>query len=178
LRTYAGHFPRPKPGTAERPPYRAPDPLKNNPHATVTQLDDDGLTFIHRPPPSAPSPHSLTSAPTSPFLQRHEHVSSDGPLPPFVRPSANKPVTKWLSDEDIAKMRMLRKQNPHKYTRGVLAEMFGCTEHFVGLKAALNKNKRKVLKAKVEKEHMKSREKWSERHQIVMAIRAKRKEFW
>src|SRR5258705_2524283 len=66
----APKYPRPRPGTAEKPPYRAPDPLVNNPKATVTKLGgEEELTFIHRPPASAPSPYSLSIAPASPLLR-------------------------------------------------------------------------------------------------------------
>ncbi|KAJ2978638.1 hypothetical protein NUW54_g11257 [Trametes sanguinea] len=59
-RSYATRLP-------ERPPYRAPDPLRNNPHATYQELADKNLTFIHRPPPTAPSPLSYTTSPASPL---------------------------------------------------------------------------------------------------------------
>src|SRR5262245_7455973 len=72
---------------AERPPYRAPDPLVHNPDAKVTMLEQD-LTFIHRPPPTALTPFSLTTAPASPLLRR---PAKETPLPPVLRPSAARP---------------------------------------------------------------------------------------
>ncbi|KAH0831916.1 hypothetical protein J3R83DRAFT_12799 [Lanmaoa asiatica] len=77
-RTYATRRP-------EKPPARFPDPLRNNPNAVVTPLEGDKLTFIHRPPPSAPSPHSTTLDPASPLLR--PAATTGGPLPPLLRPS-------------------------------------------------------------------------------------------
>ncbi|PBK82192.1 hypothetical protein ARMGADRAFT_1019779 [Armillaria gallica] len=62
-RSYATRYPRPKTGTSERPPYRTPDPLVNNPSTAVTTLPDEELTFIHRPPPTSPAPFILTTSP-------------------------------------------------------------------------------------------------------------------
>ncbi|KAF9013445.1 mitochondrial ribosomal protein subunit L20-domain-containing protein [Cyathus striatus] len=178
-RSYATRYPRPRPGTSERSAYHAPDPLQNNPSAVVTPLTDEGLTFIHRPPPTAPSPHSLTSAPTSPFLRPPTPVAS--PLPPHIRPSAAKvdaTLPARMSDEDIAKLRQLRLSDPEVYTRGKLAEMFGCTENFVGLVAALKKPKRKALLKTREEAHKLDRAKWNEKHTLVKEIRAKRRQLW
>ncbi|KAF8073799.1 mitochondrial ribosomal protein subunit L20-domain-containing protein [Lyophyllum atratum] len=166
-RTYATRGRRPKPGTSERPAYHAPDPLTNNPQAVVTALHDEDLTFIHRPPPSAPSPFSLTTAPTSPLLRAATPPSSD-PLPPSIRPSAEKVLPPRASDDTIAEIRRLRRSDPAKYSRGKLAKMFGCTQNF----ARMNLIRQRNL------EHDKAREKWSEKKATVRAISAKRREFW
>lgn len=183
-RTYAtkgnlpgGKWPRPKPGTSERPPYYAPDPLVNNPKAAVTTLPEDDLTFIHRPPPTAPSPLSLTTDPVSPLL-RPSTPPTSSPLPPFIRPSADKEVPQRASDEDVAEIRRLRLLNPSKYSRGVLAKMFGTSQNFVGQIAAVKKTKRKALIKSRDEEHELVREKWSDKKSIVRAIRVRRKEFW
>lgn len=176
-RTYATRWPRPKPGTSERPAYHAPDPLVNNPKAAVTPLEDEDLTFIHRPPPTAPSPFSLTTAPTSPLL-RPDPSPITGPLPPSIRPSADKVQPQRASDEVIAEIRRLRFSDPTKYSRGKLAQMFGCTENFVGSIAALKKPQRKALIRVREQKHEAVREKWSEKKSTARAIRAKRREFW
>lgn len=176
VRQYAPKYPRPKPGTSERPAYHAPDPLINNPKAAVTKLEKDGLTFIHRPPPTAPSPFSLTTAPASPLL-RPPSAPHDGPLPPLSR-SAPKSAPPRMSDKDLEKLRKLRYENPQFYTRGRLAKMFKCTQTFVGQVAALRKPARNaVLKVRDEK-HTLARERWSEKHSIVKAIAAKRRELW
>ncbi|GLB38439.1 putative mitochondrial ribosomal protein subunit L20 [Lyophyllum shimeji] len=176
-RTYATRYPRPKPGTAERPAYHPPDPLANNPHAIVTPLPDENLTFIHRPPPTAPSPFSLTVAPSSPLLRPPTPASSD-PLPPFIRPSADKSLPPRASDDAVAEIRRLRRLDPVKYSRGKLAKMFGCTQNFVGTIAALKSSTRRSLIRTRNLEHEKVREKWSEKKATVRAIRAKRREFW
>ncbi|KIK69627.1 hypothetical protein GYMLUDRAFT_34012, partial [Collybiopsis luxurians FD-317 M1] len=143
-RAYAPKWPRPKPGTSERPPYRAPDPLINNPSATVTALPDEDLTFIHRPPPTAPSPISYTTNPVSPLLRPSAQPTSS-PLPPLSRPSADKPSPAPLTPQQITEIRQLRLQNPTKWTRSKLAEKFGCTQQFVALVAATKKSTRKKL---------------------------------
>lgn len=170
-------FPRPKPGTAERPAYHASDPLVDNPKATVVTLEDEGVTFIHRPPPSAATPHSYTTAPASPLLT--SRVSPvDGPLPPFARPGLQKQVPERASDEVVTKIRELRENEPDKYSRGELARMFNVTRSFVSLVAPLNVKKRKEITKRTETEHAEARSKWSERHSLVQAIRRKRRELW
>jgi hypothetical protein len=175
-RSYATRHPRPKPGTAERPACHAPDPLLNNPNATVTPLKDEDVTFIHRPPPTAPTPFSLSTAPASPLLR--DPSTARGPLPPFIRPSANKAEPPRASDEVVAKIRQLRLSNPTEYSRGKLAKMFGCTESFVAAIAALKKPQRTALIRVRDQKHAEARGKWGERKSILRAISAKRREFW
>lgn len=176
-RTYATRFLRPKPGTSERPPYRPTDPLVNNPKAAVTPLEDGELTFIHRPPPTAPSPYSLSTAPSSPLLWASP-TPQDGPLPPFIRPSADKIQPGRVSDQDLEKIRKLRHSNPSMYSRGKLAKMFGCTESFIGAVAALKKPQRTSLIKLRDQKHEEARGKWSEKKSIVRAVRAKRRTLW
>jgi hypothetical protein len=191
----APKYPRPRPGTAERPPYRAPDPLLNNPKATVTQLGGkDGeqeLTFIHRPPPSAPSPYSLSVAPASPLLRPRSHAlgttetetrqpesPSSSLLPPPIRSQTQKEESPRMSDEDLARLKYLRRSDPFLYTRGKLAKMFGCSPTFVGMVAPLKKSQCRATHKVLEEQHEKAKARWSEKHQIVMEIRKKRKELW
>ncbi|KAK1225125.1 hypothetical protein PQX77_011940 [Marasmius sp. AFHP31] len=177
-RYYPGKYPRPKPGTSERPPYRAPDPLVHNPSATVTSLPEDDLTFIHRPPPTSPSPFSFTTNPTSPLLRPKPASTATAALPPSIRPSADKALPPRVSDEVVAKIRQLRLSDPGKYTRGRLAKEFGVTQSFVGMVAAVKKSTRKELVAKRDDFHAASRAKWSEKKKLVEDIRKKRKSFW
>lgn len=177
-RYYAPKYPRPRPGTSERPAYHPPDPLTNNPKATVKILEEDNLTFIHRPPPTAPSPYSLTTAPVSPLLRpAAANVVPSPVLPPVLRrPPSTEPPR--MSDEQIEKMRHLRLSNPAVYSRGKLAKMFNCTQAFVAQMAALKKPLRKALIRVRDERHEKSRAKWSEKHALVKAIRVKRREMW
>ena len=172
-RSYAPKYRRPKPGTAERPAYHAPDPLVNNPNAVVTTLQDENLTFIHRPPPTAPSPFSLTTAPSSPLLQPAS--ATPKPLPPLLRTTT---PPKRMTDAAVAKMREFRQTDPSKFTTGKLARMFNCTPNFVSLVAALKKPARKERLNLRNEEHAKIRERWSEKHATVKAVRAKRRELW
>ncbi|KXN88197.1 hypothetical protein AN958_07656 [Leucoagaricus sp. SymC.cos] len=174
---HASKFPRPKPGTAERPAYHAPDPLVNNPKAAVTTLEDENLTFVHRPPPSVATPHSFTTNPSSPLLMPNV-TPVDGPLPPVARPGMQKPSPVRATDEVVAKIRELREADPEKYSRGELARMFKVTRSFVSMVAPLRVTRRKKILEKTAAEHEEARSKWSERHSLVQAIRRKRRELW
>ena len=178
VRAYAGKYPRPRPGTSERPPLKHRDPLLNAPDATVTRLEDENLLFVHRNPPSLAAPESTIEAPTSPLLQQKPPTTSAGAaLPPLLK--AKKPVElKTLSEEDIAKMRELRSSDPEKYSANTLAKMFGCTRLFVTQNARLRTSQRKQLIRKRDEEHSAARTKWNERHQLVKAMEKKRREFW
>jgi Mitochondrial ribosomal protein subunit L20 len=72
--TQRRHFVKPR--TKVRDPLEsAPSAKLDYPSITETKgLEDDGysqkkLTFIHRPPPTSPSPHSMITAPASPLLR-------------------------------------------------------------------------------------------------------------
>lgn len=175
IRSYSGKWPRPVSGSSERPPYYAPDPLVNNPNAAVKAFDD--LTFIHRPPPTAPSPFSYTTNPASPLL-RPPTLPVDAPLPPLIRPSAEKIQPPRVTEEVKLEIRRLRLSKPEHYTRGKLAKQFGVTQQFVALVAALPKSKRRAAIKVREQKHEKARESWSEKRSMVKAIRARRREFW
>jgi len=177
-----------------RPPYRPPDPLTDNPNAIVSKLnDDDSLTFIHRQPPTAPSPFSLSTAPVSPLLRPSPLLSTSPStitaakpatrLPPLLRPSAEAAEKQHeererLSDEAVAEIRRLRRSNPEEYTRGRLAKMFGCTQGFVAGVAALRKPLRKRMVRKREEEHGKARSQWGERKELVRETRRLRRGEW
>ena len=166
-RSYATRLP-------ERPPCRTPDPLRDNPHATYTQIEEN-VTLIHRPPPTAPSPLSYTTAPASPLL-KPSASSVVGELPPtFRKQHEEKPR---VSDEDIARIRQLRREDPTTWTRGRLAREFNCTPWFVGKITSLKGPDRRKAQEAMEEEHAASRAKWGERKSLTMDIRKKREEFW
>ncbi|KAI5986784.1 mitochondrial ribosomal protein subunit L20-domain-containing protein [Pisolithus marmoratus] len=173
-RTYATRRP-------EKPPARFPDPLKNNSNTVATTLQDDhNLTFIYRPPPSVPSPHSTTLDPASPLLKPQPSLSngSGGRLPPLLRPSSYKPQPERVSREVIEKIRELRLSEPRTYSRTKLAKMFNCTPNFISKIAALRRPQRKQFTGELEAKHAAVRERWGERKATVVAIRQKRREFW
>ncbi|KAF5338888.1 hypothetical protein D9611_008775 [Ephemerocybe angulata] len=181
VRAYTAKYPRPRPGTAERPPLKHRDPLLNSPNATVTKFEDDGIVFVHRPPPAAAAPESTTVAPSSPLLRKPTPSMSSPlttPLPPTIR--AEKPVVekKLLSEEDIAKMKELRLSDPEKYSTNTLAKMFGVSRFTVAQLSRIRTSQRKNILKKRDEEHAKHRERWSERHQLVKAVQVKRREFW
>ncbi|OAX36662.1 hypothetical protein K503DRAFT_286628 [Rhizopogon vinicolor AM-OR11-026] len=163
---------------AEKPPARFPDPLLNNPSAGVKTLKDENLTFIHRPPPTAPSPHSTILAPASPLLKSPTPPNKRAPMPPLLRPSAYKAAPSRMSDEDITRLRKLRLSDPEIYSRGKLAKMFKCTPNFVSKVAALPRPQRKEFVKKMEVEHEAVREQWGEKKATFVAIKQKRREFW
>ncbi|OSX59983.1 hypothetical protein POSPLADRAFT_1172267 [Postia placenta MAD-698-R-SB12] len=167
VRTYATRLP-------QKPPHRAPDPLINNAHAAYQSLPED-LTFIHRPPPTAPSPLSYTSSPASPLLK--SHASDTGvPLPPTLRTLQAAPER--LTTEAIAEMRRLRKEDPATWTRAALAKKFGCTSLFIMKMAPLDKSERRRVLDKRDAEHEDSRSRWGEKKAFFREAARKRKEFW
>ena len=83
-----------------------------------------------------------------------------------------------MTDEDLARMKTLRRSDPALYTRGKLARMFGCSTTFVGMVAPLKKSQCRAVHKALQEKHESVRERWSEKHQIVMAIRKKRKDLW
>lgn len=164
-----------------RPPPRVSDPLADIPKVQL----EDSLTFIHRPPPTIPSPESFTTAPSSPLLrppvqpQGTTTSLTDPSLPPVSRPSLI-PKTQYpqLSDQDIQSMRDLRHSDPAKWTRKKLAAQFNCSPAFVSLVAGLKNSDWKKQVRSVAVEHQRARDKWGEKKALLQKIRAKKKEFW
>ena len=166
-RSYATRLP-------ERPPHRAPDPLRNNPHASYTELPEK-VTFIHRPPPTSPSPLSYTTSPASPLLHSSASPATQDLPPTFQKQHGEKPR---VSDEDVARIRQLRREDPATWTRGRLAKEFNCTPWFVGKITSLKGPDARKAKAEMEEEHAAHRAKWGERRSLYADIRKKRRESW
>ncbi|KAI9436541.1 hypothetical protein F5148DRAFT_1278527 [Russula earlei] len=159
LRGYATRLP-------QKPPIRHPDPLSNQSNAVTTSLPEH-LTFIHRPPPSPPTPFSLTVNPSSPLLRTAPPAQSailDLP-PQLKKPALTHPR---LSEEAIADMRRLRTENPS----------FGCSPSFVSYIAPLTPSRQRAALAKRNLEHEKARARWGEKASLIREICRKRKEFW
>jgi hypothetical protein len=160
----------------ERRPFRRPDPLLNNPNATVAEFPDEGLTFIHRPPPSHATELSYASDPASPLLRPPTHAPLDTPLPPalkdVVRPKAR------LTDEQIQEMRTMRRSDPAEYTQKKLAEMYDTSPSTVGLVATLSQTQRTRARGKFFAAHEGRREQWGEKKATIVAMRQRRREFW
>ena len=164
-----------------RPPPRVPDPLVDVPKVQL----EDNLTFIHRPPPTMPSPESLTTAPSSPLLRPPAQLQctatslTDPSLPPISRLSLipNKQYPR-MTDQAIQSMRDLRHSNPAKWTRTKLAARFDCSPAFVSLVAGLNSSDWKKQVRTVSEEHQRPRDKWGEKKALLQKIRVKRKDFW
>ncbi|KZS93559.1 hypothetical protein SISNIDRAFT_454762, partial [Sistotremastrum niveocremeum HHB9708] len=170
-RTYATRRP-------ERPPLKIKDPLMG-PGASQHSLDGGKFTFIHRKPPTAPSPHSYITAPVSPLLRppsQPSAVSSPSPLPPLQRPEL--PKHNVLSEAQIDEIRRLRAEDPQKNTASQLARQFGCSSKFVSFCAPLPRELKKAALAEREAAHAQSRERWGEKKRTVAAIRQKRRSMW
>ncbi|KAF9643383.1 hypothetical protein BDM02DRAFT_3191751 [Thelephora ganbajun] len=164
-----------------RPPPRVPDPLADIPKV---QFEDD-LTFIHRPPPTMPSPESFTTAPSSPLLlpptlpQGTTTPFTDPSLPPVSQPSLiPKKQYPRMTDRTIQSMKELRHSDPAKWTRTKLAAQFNCSPSFVSLVAGLKSSEWKKQVRTVAEQHQRARDKWGERKALLQKIRAKQREFW
>ena len=170
---------------AVKPPPKIIDPLLNSPNAEISNLPD-GLTFIHRPPPTAPSPFSTTLLPASPLLRSSASTTGSGSeaqdrevsVPPRMRKEKAFPSNRVLTEEDFEKMRELRASNPYYYTRSRLAKQFNCPPFLVAQKIPLDTQSRTAAVEKRELAHEEIRSKWGERKSMVMAIRKKRREYW
>lgn len=166
----------PRTRKAHKPHPRPSDPL-NKLNVGVQNLEEDNLTFIHRPPPTAPTPFSTTLEPASPLL-RPPAKSGDVALPPLLRPSAYVKEPPRVTPEQMEEIRRLRRENPEKFSRTKLAEMFNCTTHFIAQIAALPPTKRKEFTRKRDEAHERIRQRWGEKKSLFVDIRKKRREFW
>ena len=164
-----------------RPPPRVADPLADVPKVQL----EDNLTFIHRPPPTIPSPESFTTAPSSPLLRPTTQplgtVTSfaDPSLPPVSRPSlVPKKRYPRMTDQDIQSMKELRYSDPSKWTCTKLAAKFNCSPGFVSLVAGLKSSDWKSQLRHTAVQHQSARDKWGEKKALLQKIRVKRREFW
>jgi hypothetical protein len=180
-------------GYATRPLPRPKDPLSTSKTAVISEIAP-GITFIHRSPPAAPTPHSLTTAPSSPLLQKSA-ASPDartaspslsipspaagssqpdiGSLPPVLR--SGPPERRYhLAPAQVEKMRSLRASDPETYTVSVLAKQFDCSRAFVQITAPASNARRAALNA----DSAKQKAGWGHRKRLQREIRQKRRSFW
>ncbi|CAE6405580.1 unnamed protein product [Rhizoctonia solani] len=157
-----------------RPNPRPKDPVLKSPNANIEQITSD-VTFIHNPPSSIPTPHSLTTAPISPLLSKPTRSDSTGYLPPELHPKPEVQRPK-LTQDQIEEIRRLRLSDPKNNSCPVLAKKFNCTPIFVSMIAPLPKQMREELEK--EQREAQNREQWGERKALVHAIRKKRRQFW
>lgn len=83
-----------------------------------------------------------------------------------------------MSDEDIAEMQKLRKEDPDTWTATSLARKFGCTQAFVMIKAPLKMSERKKRRRERDVEHEKFRSQWGEKRALIREIQHKRRDYW
>ncbi|KZT51421.1 hypothetical protein CALCODRAFT_414006, partial [Calocera cornea HHB12733] len=160
---------------------RIPDPLKTSTRASTWEVAP-GVTFTHRPPPTAPSPFSLTVAPASPLLALGKRTPSAAssstetvPLPPPMRkPREEKKNT--VGPEVIAEIRRLRLEDPDINLPSVLAKQFGVSAQFVRIAAPLPK----AIARRHMEEYLASqgKEKWGYKKRLIRETRQKRKDYW
>ncbi|KAM5538699.1 hypothetical protein V8D89_007728 [Ganoderma adspersum] len=127
------------PSLPERPRYRAPDLLRNKPRGSYTELLEN-ITFNHRSSLLQPSASAVIGDLPSTFRKQREE----------------KPR---VSDDDIARIRQLRREDAATWTRG---------SEGVSLKA----------KAEMEELHTAKRAHWGERRSLHAEISNKCKKFW
>lgn len=164
---------------ATRPLPRPKDPLTTSNSAVVSEIAP-GITFIHRPPPTAPTPHSLTIAPSSPLLQKSESSAlnpSSAPgtssLPPVL--GSGPPEKRYhLTPEQIAEMQSLRASDPKTYTVSVLAKRFDCSPAFVQITAPADKPRREALERALSEQ----KAGWGYRKRLQREITQKRRSLW
>jgi hypothetical protein len=159
---------------AVKPPVKRPDPLRDVP---AQKLDGGNLTFYHRPPPSSPSPYSLSSAPASPLLRPPSSAVnlqpapiSDPSAPPALRPLPE-PKKHHITESQAVEMRQLRAEG---WSRLAVARKFKCSPVLVSIVAPATKEKYNHHWEKMEK----VREGWGPRKRVLREVRAKRREFW
>lgn len=159
---------------AVKPPVKRPDPLRDVP---AQKLDGGSLTFYHRPPASAPSPYSLSTAPASPLLRApsapvnlQPAPVSDPSAPPALRPLPE-PKRTHISEAAAADMRRLRAEG---WSRLAVARKFKCSPVLVSIVAPATREKYDAHWEKMEK----VKEGWGPRKRVLREVRAKRKEFW
>ncbi|CAE6404486.1 unnamed protein product [Rhizoctonia solani] len=153
---------------------RPKDPVLNSPNANAQQITSD-VTFIHNPPSSIPTPHSLTTAPISPLLSKPTSSGGTGYLPPELHPKPEVERPK-LTQDQIEEIRRLRLSDPKNNSCQILAQQFNCTPLFVSMVAPLPKQKREELEK--EQREAQKRDQWGERKTLIREIRKKRREFW
>jgi hypothetical protein len=83
-----------------------------------------------------------------------------------------------MSDDNIREIQRLRVEDPKRYTRTRLAEMFGCSTAFVGYVAPLARSEQKAALSRRDRRHEMARAQWGEKAALIHEIRKKRREFW
>ncbi|KAG8966939.1 hypothetical protein FRC03_011010 [Tulasnella sp. 419] len=160
-------------GYATRAIPRHKDPLIHSSNAVHVTLPE-GVTFIHRPPPSAPTPESLATNPSSPLLRPLVKATESSTLPPSVRNATYSNQSNHLTAAQIEEIQQLRRTNPQVNTVSALAKKFNCAKIFVSSVAPLDKESR----AKREEALRKRDERSGENRKIAKAVRQKRRELW
>ncbi|KAG8951741.1 hypothetical protein FRC04_005762 [Tulasnella sp. 424] len=169
-----------------RPKHTVKDPLLTASNAEITELPEN-LTFIHRPPPTAETPLSYTTNPTSPLLRQTSASSTSAPLPPPLHAAYNG-ESKRLTEAQIEEIRARRAKDPKRNPAWKLAQEYGCSRLFISMVAPIKKidvqvgtseglvqmteaERRQLEKAKV-------MSRWGERKQINREVKRLRREKW
>ena len=158
------------------PARRPRDPLEKDPSAVRHRLPS-GETFIVRPPPSAPSPHTSTLVP-NPILDGASAIAaSEQKLPPALKPRSRgvAPINASpLTQDQILQIQALRQADPVRNTATALARQFKCSAAFVRIIAPAPNE----VKEQRAEESAEQRKTWSLRRPVVAAERAERRKLW
>ena len=137
------------------------------------------MTLYHSPPASAPS-YKIPPGSFIPKTAQSEPVRVlhplDRQLPPPLNTKTKRQKTYNLTQEDLDEMRRLRNHpDPmQRKSRNELAEMFQCSQFFVGIAAPLSEAEvEKVLEQKAEE-----RNNWGPRKRFFRDLRQKRRAEW
>ncbi|KAG9019761.1 hypothetical protein FRB90_009631 [Tulasnella sp. 427] len=173
-----------------RPKHTVKDPLLNASNAEITELSEN-LTFIHRPPPTAETPLSYTTKPTSPLLRQSDapSTSTSASLPPPLHShQTNRGQAKRLTQDQIEEIRARRARDPKRNPAWKLAEEYGCSRLFISMVAPIKKidvqvktseglvHMNEAEKRQLEREKAMAR--WGERKQINREVKRLRREIW
>ncbi|KIO24251.1 hypothetical protein M407DRAFT_103062 [Tulasnella calospora MUT 4182] len=171
-----------------RPKHTVKDPLLTASNAAIIELPEN-LTFVHRPPPTAETPLSYTTNPSSPLLRKTASSSTSAPLaPPLHAQQENAGQSKRLTQAQIEEIRARRAKDPKSNPAWKLAEEYGCSRLFISMVAPIRKIDVQVKtseglvqmteaeRRQFEKEKVMSR--WGERKQINREVRRLRREKW
>lgn len=156
--------------------------LRVKPAASFLSSDDSPEQdhIIFNPPSSAPS---IYHTPTL-FLPKDDprrvifsepptiDQPSNSKLPPPVRKPYEK--TYHLTEADITEIRRLRRENPDKWTRAILARKFKCSSLFVGIVCEATEE-HKAKQAQI-LEAIKAR--WGEKRRMAREDRTRRRATW
>lgn len=161
--------------------------LRNKPDASFSAFTPDEQLDNHivfNPPSSSPSPYQTPPAflpshdPRRALLsQSYQHANPYKNVATRLPPLTHKVRSEkkhHLTPKEIEEIRLLRSQDPYKWTRKVLAEKYGCSQFFVGMIAEASADK----KQKENEVQQAYKDKWGTKRAAAREDRQRRRELW